>query len=68
MRGEGLAALDGLAGADGLGGRGEFEGVGADESEEVAAGLLSPLRLLGSLCGFMARRSRGRPLRRDPCG
>ncbi|WP_217371200.1 hypothetical protein, partial [Streptomyces sioyaensis] len=41
------------------------EGVGA---EGVAAELLSVERLLGSLCGFMARRSRGRPPRRDPCG
>ena len=26
------------------------------------------VRFGGSLCGFMARRSRGPPLRRDPCG
>ncbi|GES33460.1 hypothetical protein San01_59480 [Streptomyces angustmyceticus] len=60
--------LGGSVGAGGFGVRGGCEEVSAEEGAEVGVEWMSPVRLLGSLCGFMARRSRGRPLRRDPCG
>ncbi len=53
----------------GFGGVGASEGVGGVSEVAGDAGELgSVLRLRGSLCEFMARRSRDRPPRRDPCG
>lgn len=63
--------LGGSAGACGFGvwgERGEFGGLAAEGVTVVGVEGMSPVRLLGSLCGFMARRSRGRPPLRDPCG